>query len=95
MGGRPMMSYYRPAPKASWHKEGQFHVLYDGDTPVYRFGIPNPKVVAIQSWWGVVGRDLEEFRVNGRWVEERPATCEKTEGGYKFWSSGRWIVVTW
>ena len=80
-----MMSYQQP--KASWSKvslrDGEWHVLSDGQRPIYKF--TDSRVAAAK----------EMFAIDYGWSRDMPDTCEKTDGGYRFWSSGRWIVVEW
>lgn len=68
-------------------------MLYDGDLPLYRFK-QNRAPVQAGLLFATSDPYTQQF-FRGGWSSDRPSTCEEIDGGYRFWSAGRWIIVTW
>lgn len=84
-------------PQARWFKEGDSHVLYDGDIKVAKVSKRGWAVPADDGHdWVALNLEasLREASASSGWLTLREGVEQTSDGkSIRFWSQGRWIEV--
>jgi hypothetical protein len=93
----PVMNY-APArqPQARWAKEGDGHVLYDGDTRIAKTSKHGWSVPDDNGGWRALdlAGSLREATASSGWLQVSDGVEQSSDGkSIRFQSRGRWIEV--